>query len=282
MVSSVLKKSLMMSLVLTFLSSVGGAANSTTAPVKKVTAGKSQKALATNKTLEPMTGADATVANVLLEQLLNSVEKASVDFEVQGVIDSEKGFLPDTFKLTGLSEFNADWRAAIRVPKTGDEKNQKDSSSDQIEKLIPIMQMDSKSLVTSVNVDQTKDQTKMNLEFFAPYDKKKKKWNPRPLMVTISNQLNKALIKIKFNWVKVEIAKSADETQPSLVKGICSSEKSLLDFTTGLNISVPVYCEFEGTYSEAGYNIRFKYLNAKPSATPSSAPSAIPATPAKL
>lgn len=207
---------------------------------------------------EAMTESEASVSNILIGQLLNSVEKASIDFEFAGSFDSDKGLVMDSLNLSGIMKFNDDWKVDLGAKK-------KDGA--QIKKVLPVIQMDAKKLVASTNISQMNDITTISLDFYDHYDKKTSAWVPRPLTVSVSNEFNTSLCTIKFNWIVAKITKSKD-SKVSRIKGTCSSEKKLFDFVANRNRIVPVQCEFSGTYSDQGYNIDFKYENTPASMKP--------------
>lgn len=200
---------------------------------------------------QPMSEEEASISDVIIGQLLDSVDKASVDFEVNGTFESDKGFILDGLTLNGLLKFNSDWKIDI---------GEKRKSSTQLKKVMPVIKMDAKNLVASAKIMATSDIKNIDLDFFERYDAKKG-WLRRPLTLSISNQFNKSLITIRFNWLKAIIISSQDSSKPNQIKGSCYSEKILTDFQTGKPKTVPVQCEFDGYYSDKGHKINFKYVN---------------------
>ncbi|MGZ3775364.1 MAG: hypothetical protein ACXVCY_15535 [Pseudobdellovibrionaceae bacterium] len=204
----------------------------------------------------PMTQSEASLSNIIIGNLLNSIETASVDFEIEDAsLKSGEGLSINALKLSGLVKLNSD--LSVNLGKT------QETGGSQLNKVMPKIEMDSKNIFVNANVDKSAQGIKFSLEFYDRFDSKKKQWISRPLTFSVNNQLNKSLLKIKFNWVIAKVIMSQNPQQPNIVKGTCSSEKLLLDITTGLNRPVPVDCEFEGTYSEKGYNINFKYVSVK-------------------
>lgn len=205
-----------------------------------------------NADLQPMSKVEAESSNDIIEQLLNSIEQAKIDFQVVATSDSEKGFLLDALTVEGLVQFNSDWSVDLT-------ENEADK---QLKKVVPKIHLDGKNLIAAANVTATNDFMNIDLDFYDYYDKKSAKWVPRPLTVVISNQLNTSLITLKFTAVHAQITQASSPGEPNKIKGSCYSEKKLTDFTTGKTMTVPVKCEFDGYYTDKGHKINFKYVNA--------------------
>lgn len=203
---------------------------------------------------EQMTESEASISNEIMGQLLNSIDKASLDFELDGATFKDEGFSFNSLRLAGVVKLNSD--LSIDLGSQGND------TSSQLNKVMPKLQLDTKNIYAAATVDKSSEKTNMSLEFYKSFDTKKNEWVSRPLTLLVSNKLNKALLKIKFNWVRAVINASTTPGQPNTIKGTCSSEKVLVDIVSGGTRSVPVECEFSGTFLDDKYNINFNYKNA--------------------
>ncbi|MGZ3770747.1 MAG: hypothetical protein ACXVCP_06275 [Bdellovibrio sp.] len=201
---------------------------------------------------QPMSKAEAESSNDIIEQLLNTVEDARINFQFVGT-DTEEKFILDSLSVQGLVQFNADWTIDLS----------EDGTSKQIKKVVPKAQFDAKNLIAAANVMYTNNQMRIDLDFYDHYDSKTKKWVPRPLNLTMSNQFNKSLIKINFYKVNAKITLADKPGEPNKIEGTCYSEKKLTDFTGKTEI-VPVQCAFDGFYTDTKHKIKFKYVDANP------------------
>ncbi len=210
-----------------------------------------------------MNSNDASAANLMMAQLLVSIDRASIDFETVGTFDSKTGYNAEFMKGTGMVKFNSDWEVPLTSQKNNEIGKQ---DSNEVDKFIPILKMDAKNLIARVTMDQQGLVTAMDLDFYKGYDKIQDKWIARPLSVSAANQFNKELMNIKFNWVHVKIVRSSDPSLPASIEGQCSSTKEVLDIITGEIQPIDVQCQFDGTYSADNYSVHFKYINSTPSA----------------
>ncbi|HEX7675325.1 MAG TPA: hypothetical protein VF412_14210 [Bdellovibrio sp.] len=130
-----------------------------------------------------------------------------------------------------------------------------------MEKITPKLSADAKDLKLAVDVKMLPASVSIDARFFSSYDKKAKKWIPRPLTLKVTNQMKMALMTIRLHSLKA--TKKANAKDPNIqdISGSCESDKILLDLTTGQNKLVPVDCQFSGTMSDQGYKIQFKYAN---------------------
>jgi hypothetical protein len=204
---------------------------------------------------------EASASSVFLSQLLSSVEKANLDFEVSGSYDPDNGMIADFLKGTSMVKFNSDW---IVPPQTNNSESGEGSS--EVSRIMPTLTIDAKDATAAVSMDRSVGVTSMSLNFYKGYDQKTKKWIPRPLTLSVSNELNKVFLQIRFNWFHVQINESLDPNKPATVKGTCDSVKVSNDMRNELNEAqvIPVKCEFSGTYGKDGPKIKFKFVNEQP------------------
>lgn len=205
------------------------------------------------------TDADNGIQARLLEQVLNSIDKASVDLNINDITIGAEGDGPTEVKtndvnLNGMISFGSDWSVDLISAKPG-EKN-----DPQIEKLYPKLSAGASTLDLAVDLKMTAKAATIQAKFYSGYDKKAKKWVPRPLVLKVTNQLNKSLLTIRLHSLTAEKHVSAQNPKIQEISGTCESDKVLFDFISGENKQVPVDCRFSGTMSdEGGYKISFKY-----------------------
>lgn len=200
---------------------------------------------------------EPSIMTQLLEQVLNSVEQSAVDLNIDGItIDSQakETVKTDSVRLNGMIDFGSDWQVNLVNSSSGD----KNSS---MEKITPKLSADAKDLKLAVDVKMLPASVSIDARFFSSYDKKAKKWIPRPLTLKVTNQMKMALMTIRLHSLKA--TKKANAKDPNIqdIAGSCESDKILLDLATGQNKLVPVDCQFSGTMSDQGYKIQFKYAN---------------------
>lgn len=207
----------------------------------------------------PMDAKESRVSSAFLVQLLNSIEKTSIDFETAGSVDSKTGFNPDMMKGKGIVEFGSDW--TFPTSSAGKDGS---SSSNEIDKIMPTITVDAKDLIGSLTVSRDSNVTDLFLDFYKGYDSTEKKWLKRPLSITANNQLSKegpGLLKIKVYWVHIKLIQPTDTTKPTIVQGNCYSTKEQPNIINGEKREVEMICEIEGSYSKDDYHINYKYLN---------------------
>ncbi|WP_413291095.1 hypothetical protein [Bdellovibrio sp. HCB337] len=202
---------------------------------------------------------EAKIMSALVEQVLNSIDKASLDIEFDGLSiqggNGENKIEADYASLSGMVQFNRDWNVDIMPPGTGG------NVDPQISRLYPEVGADSKNLVAGVSVVMRGQNIDTSLRFFSGYDSKSQSWLARPLTLQVSNQMNKALLSIRLHSLSAKVTANAVNPSQKDVKGTCESDKMLLDLVTGKNKIVKVGCEFDGNFSDKGYQINFKYMN---------------------
>lgn len=199
----------------------------------------------------------------LLEAVLNNIQKAQLDFEIQGSVDSEKGFIGSLLSVSGLLQFKEDVKQDLKAPDTKPATGAAQSSQDKaIADLIPQLQLGLKGLFVDAQYIDKAGSATASVRFYSGFDKVKNQWTPKPLVASVSNQLNSNLLTVRLH--SIEFNKKADPTNPdrSLVDGKCKSDKQSLDIVSGKVVTKPVLCEFSGFLDkDSKYKIKFKYVN---------------------
>lgn len=205
------------------------------------------------------TGMDNEIQARLMEQVLNSIEKASVDLNIGDITIESNGDGPakvqtNDVSLNGMVGFGSDWSLDLVVPKGGEPVNE------QMMKVFPKLKAGAADLNLAVDLKMNAQIAKINAKFYSGYDKKAKKWLARPLVLKVTNQLNKNLLTIRIHSLTAEKRVNARNPKVQDIAGTCESDKMLFDFISGENKQVPVDCRFSGTLSEeGGYKISFTY-----------------------
>lgn len=195
----------------------------------------------------------------LMEQVLNSIEKASVDLNINDitVISSGEGeaeIKTNDVSLNGMVGFGSDWSVDLVPTKPGEPVNE------QMKKLFPKLKAGAAALNLAVDLKMNATLATVKAKFYQGYDKKTKQWIPRPLVLKVTNQLNKNLLTIRIHSLTAEKRVNSKDSKIQDIVGTCESDKMLFDFITGENKQVPVDCRFSGYLSEeGGYKISFKY-----------------------
>lgn len=206
---------------------------------------------------------EALAMSALLEQVLNSVDKTSLDVEfdgltiTQGAATEETKVKADYASLSGMVQFNKDWNLDLVPVEPGVKVDP------QISRLYPKLEADAKDLVAGVALEIRGDNIETSLRFFSGFDAKTQAWVPRPMTLQISNQMNKSLLSIRLHSLSAKVKSNTVNPSQRDVIGTCESDKLLLDLASGKNKLVKVACEFSGVVTEQGYQVRFKYMNRK-------------------
>lgn len=208
---------------------------------------------------------ESTVSARMIEQVLNSIESASIDLNIHSMsFKSTKDSKTEESKsevkfndvdVKGMILFGSDWSADILTPKASTPKNA------QTEKIYPKIMAGAKSLVLGVELKKTEKSSMIRAEFFSGFNSKTQRWEPRPLVVNVSNQMNKSLMKVRIHSLTVELRPTPKNPKVQIVSGTCKSDKFLLDPVTGQSRLVEVACLIKGTQSENGYDIDASWEN---------------------
>ncbi|MGE5085287.1 MAG: hypothetical protein ACM3MG_03240 [Bacillota bacterium] len=197
----------------------------------------------------------------MLEQVLNSIERASVDLNINDITISSDGQSPAVVKtndlnLHGMINFSSDWSVDLVRGATSEASNE----NEQVKKLFPKLQAGAKNLTLAVDLKMNATLATINAKFFSGYDERANRWLPRPLVLKVTNQLNKNLLTIRVHSLSAKKQVNAKDPKIQDITGTCVSDKTLFDFTTGENRQVPVDCRFSGYLTQkGGYKISFKY-----------------------
>lgn len=192
----------------------------------------------------------------LLTAVLNNITQAQVDFQIEGQVEDKKGFQLNLLQLDGKVQFQSD---VIQDVNLGDPK----TMDHNIKPLVPKIKLALKGLFFSFEVEQ-KQQMTAKVRFYSGFDKNKQAWIQKPLLASVSNQLNSSLLAVVLH--SIDMTKKDDPTNPdrSLIEGSCKSEKQMMDLATGRNVMKPVKCEFSGFLEKGNkYKVNFKYVNQK-------------------
>lgn len=207
----------------------------------------------------PNAGIENEIQARLLEQVLNSIEKASVDLNINDITIANDGEGPMEVKtndvsLNGMIGFGSDWSVDLVPTSTSAPAN------DQMKKLFPKLKAGAAALNLAVDLKMNATLATVKAKFYSGFDKKTKAWIPRPLVLKVTNQLNKNLLTIRIHSLTAEKRANSKDAKVQDIVGTCESDKMLFDFITGENKQVPVDCRFSGYLTEdGGYKISFKY-----------------------
>jgi hypothetical protein len=222
-------------------------------------AGQAPAAPANATTPANTAGMENDIQARLLEQVLNSIEKASVDLNIGDItVVSEGSGAPEVqtndVSLSGMIGFGSDWKVDLVL------SDQPQTANDPVQKIYPKLSAGAASLNLAVDLKMNAKQAVINAKFYSGFDNKTKKWLPRPLVLKVTNQLNKNLLTIRVHSLTAQKKVNAQNPKVQDIAGTCESDKMLFDFVAGGNKQVPVDCRFSGTLSEnGGYKISFKY-----------------------
>lgn len=221
-------------------------------------AGSTFAATATKNTSTPST--DSVQAR-LFEQVLNSIEQGSVDLNVNDLSISNDSATQKTdvemkdLTLTGILQFGSDWTVNLISSSSPSTEN------DPMQKVYPKLQAGAANLDLAVNVKMTSQNATIDAHFYGGYDRKNKKWIPRPLVLKVSNQLNKSLLTIRIRSLTAEKKVNANNPKVQDIVGSCDSDKIVYDFISGQSKTLTVDCSFSGTMTDQGYKLNFKYAS---------------------
>lgn len=202
---------------------------------------------------------EAAIMSALLEQVLNSIDKSSLDVQIDGLrisnLSGKNKIEADYASLQGEVLFNKDWKVDIVPAGIGG------GVDPQIARLYPQVAADAKNLVASVSLIMKGEDIDTSLRFYSDFNPKTQTWSPRPLTVQVANQMNKSLLNIRLHALNAKVTTNAVNPSQKDVKGTCESDKIRLDLITGKNKVEKVDCQFNGSFSDKGYEINFKYMN---------------------
>lgn len=203
--------------------------------------------------------AENAIATKMIEQILNSIEMAAIDVNINkmsfsGTKDEKSGETKKEVKvedanLTAMVSFGSNWSVDLMTPKENTPTNA------NIKKLYPKLDANASPLTLAVKIQKSEDLATIESIFYSDYDKTVGKWEPRPMVVTMSNKMNKSLYTVRFHALTAEARVNPKNPNVQVVSGSCKADKILYDFTTQQNKRVEVKCEFKGVLTDKGYDI---------------------------
>lgn len=199
----------------------------------------------------------------LLEAVLNNIQKAQLDFEIQGSVESGKDFVSSLLSVSGLLQLKEDVKQDLKIPDTKPAAGASQSSQDKtIAGLIPQLQLGMKGLYVDAKYIEKAGVATASVRFYSGFDKTKNQWTAKPLVASVSNQLNSNLLTVRLH--SIDFSKKVDPSNPdrSLLEGSCKSDKQSLDIISGKVLVKPVLCQFSGYLDkDSNYKVNFKYVN---------------------
>lgn len=213
-------------------------------------------------TVAPQQKNENAALALLVEQILNSIDKSSLDIEFDGLNFQKKEGQDGKMELeygalSGMLHFSQDWRVDL-LP-----SNPEAPADSQISRLYPQLGADAKNLVAGISIEIRGEKMQTQLKFYSDFNPKTHSWRPRPLTLQISNQMNKSLLSIRLHSLSAQVKPNSVTPSQKDVTGTCESDKMQLDLASGKNKLMKVDCEFSGSFTEEGYKLQFKYLNRK-------------------
>lgn len=215
-------------------------------------------AFAASSVLEKkMQAEQANLSSQFVAELLKNINKSNSHVQFKGRVTKKDGFQLNKLMADLLVDFKAD----IEVPYMA-KSSEKESQLDAVK---PVMHLNTKGLLIGLSYYMKEKTTYIDLEFYDKNFKRGTEPQPKPMLVTLSNEFNASLMEISFGWLRIEIEQPKDPSKPKKITGTCSSQQPVLNFATGRADMVPLQCEFSGTYSADDYDIEFSYIDIDPS-----------------
>lgn len=191
---------------------------------------------------------ESSIMSRFLEEIMNTMDRASVDFELNNyILDSKTEVTDQNLSAKIQIRFKADWKVQL-IEKT-------DTTNTYVEKFLPILNADSKNLVIDFKyADVTEPLQRYREGQLRLFDAKTNK--PRSLTFTASNQMTKDAVTVRLHSAEFKMINDK-------VVGTCDSDKVITSVVTGKKVIQKVDCSLTGVITEDGYKFKIKYTNSK-------------------
>lgn len=191
---------------------------------------------------------ESSIMSRFLEEIMNTMDRASVDFELNNyILDSKTEATNQNLSAQIQIRFKADWRVQL-IEKT-------DTTNTYVEKFLPILNADSKNLIIDFKyADVTEPLQRQREGRLRLFDAKTSK--PRSLTFTASNQMTKDAVTVRLHSAEFKMINDK-------IIGTCESDKVITSVVTGKKAIQKVDCSLSGVITEDGYKFKIKYTNSK-------------------
>jgi hypothetical protein len=204
------------------------------------------------------------VAKRMLEKILNSIETASVDINLNDVSvvgtkdasgEKKSEVQINDASVDGMLSFGSDWNVDLVTPKDSTPHN------NEIAKIYPRLSADASKLSLGIKITKKPKAATIQADFFSDYNPKVGHWEKRPLAIHLMNQINKSLLNVRIYSLTAEAKFNPKNLSVKEIHGTCKSDKILFDYDTGMNKQVEVSCVFNGVLTDKGYKLDLHWAN---------------------